>query len=52
MILPLCFWTEEELKDIPSEDILCELADATFYSSSPQVDAYIRLLNDELKNRY
>ncbi len=52
MILPLCFWTEEELKDIPSEDIFCELADVMFYSSSPQVDDYIRLLNDELKNRY
>lgn len=44
MILPLCFWTEEELKDIPSEDLWCELADAMFYSS-PEVDAYVQLLN-------
>ena len=52
MILPLCFWTEEELKDIPSEDIWCEIADAMFYSSYiPEVNAYVQLLNAELKNK-
>jgi len=50
IILPPCFLTEEELKDIPSEDVLCEIADAMFYSS-PKVDAYVQLLNDELKRR-
>ena len=52
MILPLCFWTEEELQSIPSEDLYCEIADAMFYSSYiPQVDAYVQLLNTELKQR-
>ena len=50
MILPLCFWTEEELKSIPSEDLWCEIADAMFYSS-PKVDAYVKLLNAELKKK-
>jgi hypothetical protein len=51
IILPPCFLTEEEMKDAPSEDLWCEIADAMFYSSSPKVDAYVQLLNDELKNR-
>jgi hypothetical protein len=51
MILPLCFWTEEELKLIPSEDLWCEIADAMF-CSSPKVDAYVQRMNDELKSRY
>ena len=52
MILPLCFLTEEEMKDAPSEDLWCEIADAMFYSSYiPQVDAYVQLLNTELKQR-
>jgi len=51
IILPPCFLTEEEMKDAPSEDLWCELADAMFYSS-PQVDAYVKLLNDELNQRY
>lgn len=52
MILPLCFWTEEELKLIPSEDLWCEIADAMFYSSYiPEVDAYVQRMNDELKSR-
>jgi hypothetical protein len=50
MILPPCFLTQEEMKDAPSEDLWCEIADAMFYSS-PEVDAYVILLNDELKNR-
>jgi hypothetical protein len=50
MILPLCFWTEEELQSIPSEDLWCEIADAMF-CSSPEVDAYVQLLNTELKGR-
>ena len=50
MILPPCFLTEEEMKDAPSEDLYCEIADAMFYSS-PEVDAYVRLMNDELDNR-
>jgi hypothetical protein len=52
MILPPCFLTEEEMKNAPSEDLWCEIADAMFYSSYiPEVDAYVQLLNDELKNR-
>lgn len=50
MILPLCFWTEEELQSIPSEDLYCEIADAMF-CSSPEVDSYIKRINDELKGR-
>ena len=52
MILPLCFLTEEEMKDAPSEDLWCEIADAMFYSSYiPEVNAYVQLLNAELKNK-
>ena len=52
MILPPCFWTEEELQSIPSEDLWCEIADAIFYSSYiPEVDAYIKRIDDELNNR-
>jgi hypothetical protein len=52
MILPLCFLTEEEMKDAPSEDLWCEIADAMFYSSYiPEVDAYIKRIDDELDNR-
>jgi len=50
IILPPCFLTEEEMKDAPSEDLWCELADAMFYSS-PEVDAYIKRIDDELKQR-
>jgi len=50
IILPPCFLTEEEMKDAPSEDLWCELADAMF-CSSPEVDAYVQLLNGELDNR-
>ena len=50
MILPLCFLTEEEMKDAPSEDLWCEIADAMFYSS-PEVDSYIKRINDELEGR-
>ena len=50
MILPLSFWTEEEMKDAPSEDLWCEIADAMFYSS-PEVEEYVQLLESELKNK-
>ena len=50
MILPLCFWTKEELQSIPSQDLWCEIADAMF-CSSPEVDAYVQLLESELKNK-
>jgi hypothetical protein len=50
MILPPCFLTQEEMKDAPSEDLWCEIADAMF-CSSPEVDAYVKLLNDELKKK-
>ena len=42
--------TEEELKSIPSEDLWCEIADAMF-CSSPKVDAYVKLIDTELKQR-
>ena len=50
MILPPCFLTEEEMKDAPSEDLWCEIADSMFYSS-PEVNAYVQLLKSELKGR-
>jgi hypothetical protein len=50
MILPPCFLTQEEVKDVSSEDLWCEIADAMFYSS-PEVDAYVQLLESELKTR-
>jgi len=50
MILPPAFLTEEEMKDAPSEDLWCEIADAMF-CSSPKVDAYVKLLNAELTER-
>lgn len=48
MILPLCFWTEEELKLIPSEDLWCEIADCMFF---PNTTEYVERLNAELKRR-
>jgi hypothetical protein len=51
MILPPCFLTEEEMKDAPSEDLWCEIADSMFYSS-PEVDAYVQLLESELNHRH
>lgn len=48
MILPPSFWTEEELIDIPSEDLWCELADAMFFSNTKD---YVEQLNNELKKR-
>ena len=48
MILPPSFWIEEELADIPSEDLWCELADAMFFSST---EDYVQQLNNELKKR-
>jgi len=50
IILPPCFLTEEEMKDAPSEDLWYEIADSMFYSS-PEVDAYVKLLETELKQR-
>ena len=50
MILPPCFLTQEEMKDAPSEDLYCEIADAMF-CSSPEVDSYIKRIHDELKGR-
>jgi hypothetical protein len=53
IILPPCFLTEEEMKDAPSEDLWCELADAMFYSSCiPEVDTYVQLLESELNHRH
>ncbi len=48
MILPPSFWTEEELIDIPSEDLWCELADAMFFSNTKD---YVEKLSNELKKR-
>lgn len=48
MILPPSFWTEEELKSIPSEDLWCEIADAMFFENTTE---YINLLNSELQQR-
>ena len=42
--------TKEEMKSIPSEDLWCEIADAMF-CSSPKVDAYVKLIDTELKQR-
>jgi hypothetical protein len=50
MILPPCFWTEEELKSIPDEDIWCEIADMMFFSS-PEIDSYVQRMNLELNRR-
>ena len=50
MILPPAFLTKKEMKDAPSEDLWCEIADAMF-CSSPEVDAYVQLLESELKNK-
>ena len=50
MILPPAFLTKKEMKDAPSEDLWCEITDAMF-CSSPEVDAYVQLLNIELKVR-
>jgi len=48
MILPPCFLTEEEMKDAPSEDLWCEIADAMFFENTTE---YINLLNSELQQR-
>jgi hypothetical protein len=48
MILPPCFLTEEEMKDAPSEDLWCELADAMFFENTTE---YVNLLNNEIQQR-
>lgn len=48
MILPLCFWTQEELQSIPSEDLWCEIADAMFFENTTE---YVNLLTYELQQR-
>lgn len=50
MILPPCFLTEEQIKDAPSEDLWCEIADCMFFKS-PEVDVYVTLLENELHRR-
>ena len=39
MILPLCFWTEEELKDIPSEDIIFDVDNFNIWFNNPSNNA-------------
>ena len=50
IILPPCFLTEEQLKEAPEEDLWCEIADCMFFKS-PEVDAYVERLENELKHR-
>jgi len=51
MIFPPCYWSDEELADIPSEDLWCEIADCMFFKS-PEVDAYVQQIHIELNRRY
>lgn len=48
MILPLSFWSEEELKDIPSEEIWCEIADCMFFGNT---NDYLYRMKAELESR-
>jgi len=48
MILPPSFLTEEEMKEAPSEDLWCEIADCMFF---PNTTEYVERLNAELKRR-
>ena len=50
MILPPAFLNQEQLKEAPEEDLWCEIADCMFYKS-PEVDAYVQQLQNELKRR-
>lgn len=50
MILPPAFWSDDVLREAPEEDLWCEIADCMFYKS-PEVDAYVERLENELKNR-
>ena len=48
MILPPSFLTEEQMKEAPSEDLWCEIADAMFFSNTKD---YVQQLQDELDRR-
>lgn len=48
MILPPSFLTEEEMKEAPSEDLWCEIADCMFY---PNTKEYVQQLQKELDQR-
>lgn len=48
MILPPSFLTEEEMKEAPSEDLWCEIADCMFF---PNTTEYVNQLNSELQRR-
>lgn len=48
MILPPAFLTKEQMKEAPSEDLWCEIADAMFF---PNTEDYVQQLQDELNRR-
>jgi hypothetical protein len=48
MIFPPCYWSDEELADIPSEDLWCEIADCMFF---PNTQDYVQQLQNELDRR-
>jgi len=48
IIFPPCYWSDEELVDIPSEDLWCEIADCMFF---PNTTEYVNRLNSELQRR-
>ena len=48
MILPPCFLSQEQMKEAPSEDLWCEIADAMFFSNTKE---YVEQIHTELKHR-
>lgn len=48
MILPPSFLTEEQMKEAPSEDLWCEIADCMFY---PGTEEYVQDITEELNRR-
>jgi len=50
IILPPCFLNKTQIQEAPEEDLWCEIADCMFYKS-PEVDAYVERLENELKRR-
>lgn len=48
MILPPAFLTKKQMKESPSEDLWCEIADCMFF---PNTTEYVKQLESELQHR-
>ena len=51
ILFPPSYWTDDELKDIPTSDLSCEIAD-TVIINTPEAEEYLNRLIKEIQNRY